>query len=124
MTTAHRPFWYLRRRAEDVRSEIDEELRLHLDMRTDALVAHGMSVEEARREALRQFGDLPGTRKYCRRQDEEREHRMQRALWIEDLLQDLRIALRSTSWSIDRSRVRDRSGCSSRRSRQSRCCCR
>jgi hypothetical protein len=94
MTNDHRPFWYLRRRPVDVRSEIDEELRLHLDMRTEALVAQGMSLEDARREALQQFGDLPGTREYCRRQDEEKEHRMPRALWIEDLLQDLRTGLR------------------------------
>src|SRR5439155_13451374 len=67
---------------------------LHLDMRTEELVAQGMSVDEARREALQQFGDLPGTREYCRGQDEEKEHRMQRALWIEDLLHDLRIGLR------------------------------
>src|SRR5438093_1610177 len=94
MTTAHRPFWYLGRRPADLQSEIDEELRLHLDMRTEELVARGMAVEDARREALRQFGDLPGTREYCRRQDEDKEHRMQRAVWIEDLLQDLRIGLR------------------------------
>ena len=94
MTAAHRPFWYLGRRPADLGSEIDEELRLHLDMRTEELVARGMAVEDARREALRQFGDLPGTREYCRRQDEDKEHRMQRALWIEDLLQDLRIGLR------------------------------
>src|SRR5213593_3567115 len=94
MTAAHRPFWYLGRRPADLQSEIDEELRLHLDMRTEELVARGMAVEDARREALRQFGDLPGTREYCRRQDEDKERRMQRALWTEDLLQDLRIGLR------------------------------
>jgi hypothetical protein len=48
-----RPFWYLRRRPETVRSEIDEELTLHLEMRTEELEARGMSPDEARREALR-----------------------------------------------------------------------
>jgi putative ABC transport system permease protein len=88
-----KPFWYLRRR--DVRSEVDEELRTHIDMRVEELVASGMSREDATREALRQFGDLDATRRYCREQDETREKTMQRMLSLEDLTQDLRIGLRS-----------------------------
>ena len=37
---------------------MDEELSLHLEMRIDELIAAGMAPDEARREALRQFGDL------------------------------------------------------------------
>jgi putative ABC transport system permease protein len=88
-----RPFWYLRRRS--VKSEVDEEITLHLDMRVGELIAGGMSREEARREALRQFGDLEATREYCLRQDEQRENDMQRALWLQDFTQDLRIGVRS-----------------------------
>ena len=55
-----RPFWYLRRRS--VQSDVDEELNLHLEMRVDELRSRGMPIEDARREALRQFGDLEGTR--------------------------------------------------------------
>lgn len=73
-----RPFWYLRRRT--VKAEVDEELKIHLEMRSDEPVARGISRAEARREAVRQFGDLEGTREYCRRQDEEKENVMQRAL--------------------------------------------
>ncbi|HWW88979.1 MAG TPA: ADOP family duplicated permease, partial [Vicinamibacterales bacterium] len=87
-------FWYLRRRLETVQSEIDEELRLHLDMRTEELIAGGMSPQDARREAERQFGDLSAAREYCQRQDEQKEQHIQRALWIEDLVQDGRIGLR------------------------------
>ena len=90
----HRPFWYLPRRRETVQSEIDEELKLHLEMRTEDLKARGLPHDEARREALRQFGDLPGTREYCRRQNEEKEKQMRRGLMLEDLVQDLRIGLR------------------------------
>ncbi len=90
----HRPFWYLRRRPETVESEVDEELNLHLEMRVQELRARGMSIDAARREALRQFGDLEGTRQYCRQQDQEKETRMQRALTRADLTQDLRISLR------------------------------
>jgi putative ABC transport system permease protein len=86
-------FWYLRRR--NVTSEVDEELNAHLEMRVDELVASGMTPDEARREAIRQFGDLESTRRYCREQDETRENAMQRTLTIQDLAQDLRIGIRS-----------------------------
>src|SRR5688572_19199263 len=90
----HRPFWYLRRRPETVESEVEEELNLHLEMRVEELRARGMSIDAARREAARQFGDLERTRQYCRRLDQEKETRMQRVLMLGDLVQDLRISLR------------------------------
>ena len=89
-----RPFWYLRRRPETVASEVDEELNSHLEMRIAELKADGLTVEGARREALRQFGDLENTRKYCRQQARDKENRMQRGLMLGDLIQDLRISLR------------------------------
>ena len=88
-------FWYWRRRPEVVRDEVDEELRVHLEMRIDDLRAAGMSPEEARRQAVRQFGDLEGTRRYCRRQDLDKENRVQRLLFVQDLAQDLAIGLRN-----------------------------
>jgi hypothetical protein len=87
-----KPFWYLRR---NVASEVDEELNSHLEMRVDELVASGMRRDDARREAIRQFGDVEATRRYCREQDETRESEMQRTLSIQDLTQDLRIGIRS-----------------------------
>jgi predicted permease len=89
---ARKPFWYLRR---DVKSEVDEELRTHLEMRIDQLMASGMTREDAPREALRQFGDLEATRRYCREQDQTRENAMQRSLSLQDLTQDFRIGIRS-----------------------------
>ena len=88
-------FWYWRRRPEVVRDEVDEELRVHLEMRIDELRAAGLSPEEARRQAVRQFGDLEGTRRYCRRQDLDKENRVQRLLFLQDLAQDLTIGLRN-----------------------------
>ena len=90
-----RPFWYLRRKPETVASEIDDELRVHLEMRVEELTAAGMPAEEARREALRRFGDLERTRAYCRREDERREDRVQLTLMLQDFAQDARIAIRS-----------------------------
>jgi predicted permease len=90
-----RPFWYLRRRPATLASEIDEELNVHLAMRVEELRADGLSPDAARREAIRQFGNLDYTRRYCQRQGLQKEKRMQRGLLLEDLIQDLRIGLRS-----------------------------
>jgi predicted permease len=89
-----RPFWFLGRGPDTVKAEVDEELSVHLEMRVDELRSRGLSAEEARREALRQFGDLEGTRRYCRRQDLQKEKNMQRGLMLLDLKQDVRICLR------------------------------
>ena len=90
-----RRFWYIRRKSRTVASDVDEELSLHLEMRVQELQSQGMSAGEARREALRQFGDLERTRQYCRRQDEQKESEMQRSLLFQDFVQDVRICLRS-----------------------------
>jgi predicted permease len=90
-----RPFWYLRRRSEVVASEVDEELDAHLDLMTKNLEARGWSSDAARQEALRRFGDLHATRRYCQQQDRAKEQRMQRTFWFEDLGQDLRICVRN-----------------------------
>ena len=44
---------------------------------------------------VRQFGDIEGTRRYCQRQDQEKENRVQRLLFVQDLAQDVRIGLRN-----------------------------
>jgi putative ABC transport system permease protein len=88
-----KPFSYLRRHS--VKAEVDEELKLHLEMRIDELVAQGMTRDDARHEAIRQFGDLEATREYCRRQDEQKDKDMQRTLLFQDFMDDLRIGLRS-----------------------------
>jgi putative ABC transport system permease protein len=44
-------------RREAVINDIEEELRLHIEMETEANIGRGMSPAEARREALRVFGN-------------------------------------------------------------------
>ena len=90
---SRKPFWYVRRRS--VEADVDEELNTHLEMRIDELVRSGMTRDAARREAMRQFGDLEGTRRYCREQDQTRENAMQRTLSVQDLAQDVKIGVRS-----------------------------
>jgi putative ABC transport system permease protein len=78
-----------------MRDEVDEEIHIHLEMRVRELRAQGLSAADASREALRRFGDLEGTREYCRRQDWQKETGMQRVLTLQDVVQDVRISLRS-----------------------------
>jgi hypothetical protein len=77
-----------------VKTEVDEELAFHLDLRVEELKTAGLLPDAARREALLRFGDLEATRRYCRLQARGKETRMQRGLVLGDLAQDLRIGLR------------------------------
>lgn len=74
---------FRRRRLEE---DLDEELRLHLEMAIELNVRKGMSAEHARREALRRFGGVEQTKEL---------YRDQRGLpVIETTLQDLQFGLR------------------------------
>ena len=92
----HRPFWFLRRKGGELQADVDEELRVHLEMRVEDLMSKGMSSAAARDEALRQFGDLEYTRRYCRGQDERKEAGMRWNLTLDELAADLRNGIRQT----------------------------
>jgi putative ABC transport system permease protein len=83
--------WHSRDR---VRADVDEELAFHLEMRERELVSRGLSAEEARREALRQFGDLDDARRFCAAEDARRLRRDGRRDWWAELATDARFALR------------------------------
>ena len=76
-------------------ADIDDELRFHLDMRAQELMAGGMSAADARREATREFGDVEFTRRYCRTLDERGERATQRRDWLGDAAHDLTQAARA-----------------------------
>ena len=82
------------RRAQ-IADAVDDELAFHLDMRTQRLIACGMPPEAARREALRQFGDIESVRTNCVTYDEERERTMRRRNYSEELRQDVFYAIRT-----------------------------
>ncbi len=73
----------LRRRLE---REMQEEMGQHLERATERLTARGLSREDARRAALREFGNVA----YL--QEKARDARGGR--WLESLAQDTRLALR------------------------------
>src|SRR5438552_4901551 len=66
--------------------ELDLELSSHLEMAVDFNLGRGLTAEEARRQALREFGGVEQTKEI---------YREQRGLpFIETSLQDLRFGLR------------------------------
>ena len=68
-------------------SELSEEIQAHLDEKTEELVAGGMSREEARHAARREFGNVG--------QAEENAHEVWRWPTIEGFLLDVRYGLRT-----------------------------
>jgi macrolide transport system ATP-binding/permease protein len=66
--------------------ELDEELRFHLDKEIEENVRRGMSAEEARREALKNFGGVEKFKEECRDQRGVR--------FVEELWHDLRFGIR------------------------------
>jgi predicted permease len=73
-----------RRRALD--AEMDEELRLHLEMAAAEYRGRGMSDEDARRKALRDFGGVTQVRETVRMHEG--------LLWVENLRRDIGYAVR------------------------------
>ncbi len=74
--------------------EVDVEINAHLAMRIDELIAAGMTAEEARAEALRQFGDVAGTREAILSLDRGQWARARAADWWHGLAQEVRYAVR------------------------------
>src|SRR6267154_974481 len=73
------------RRAQAAK-ELDDELRDHLERRTEEYVAQGMTQAEAHRRARLDLGGIEQTKEKCRD--------ARRVNWIQDFVQDLRYALR------------------------------
>ena len=80
--------------AARIREDVDDELSFHFAMRTEELVARGLTPEAAREQAGREFGDVNYTRQYCRAEDEQRQREVSRTEWVRGALQDARYAWR------------------------------
>jgi hypothetical protein len=66
--------------------ELDDELRDHLERKTEEFVARGMAPGEARRRARLDLGGVEKVKEECRE--------ARRVNWIQDFAQDLRFGLR------------------------------
>lgn len=69
-----------------VEQELDEELHYHLERQIEEFVAAGMPYQEARSAALRSIADIEQRKEECRD--------TRRVRWFEDLVADLRYAVR------------------------------
>ena len=78
-----------------IESEVEEEIRLHLEARIDALVAEGMDPERARVVALERFGDVERTRAVCVQADRRWMMRTRRRSRMDALAADLRLSARA-----------------------------
>src|SRR6185503_3460732 len=72
-----------RRSTED----FSDEIRAHIALETDRLIADGMAPDEAARTARRQFGNVTAAT--------ERFHESRRILWLDELRQDFHAARRN-----------------------------
>jgi putative ABC transport system permease protein len=75
-------FFLARRKPE----ELDEELAFHVERETEMRVAAGVSPDEARRQALVEFGGVERTREQC--------YEQRPGWWVGTVGQDVRYALR------------------------------
>jgi len=86
--------WPWRSRTQ-IASDVDAELRFHLESRAAELVAGGATPAAARAQAEREFGDVEFTRRYCSEQDAGTERSARFADRLADLRQDVRYAWRA-----------------------------
>src|ERR687896_605928 len=80
-------YWHILTRRDRVTSDMDQEMRFHVEMQADRLMKEqGLPAEEARRRALVSFG---GVEKY-----KEAGHDVHGLRWLDALLLDSRFSLR------------------------------
>ena len=99
-----RLFAHVSRTRDEVRTDVADEFAFHLDMRTDELAREGLSRDEARRQAVREFGqsDAAATALATLGDRVEQRRRVKRLLG--ELLQDaghgLRLLRRSPGFAL------------------------
>jgi len=76
--------WFSRKHHDE---NMNEELRFHIEQQTAANITSGMTPEEARRQAVLQFGGVEAVKEGCREQ--------RRGFWLESLWADVRYGLRA-----------------------------
>jgi predicted permease len=82
-------------RREDAERDVRDEIRLHVELRTEQLIGGGMAPDEARKQAERKFGSIEHVRPKLEDAATHRETVMRKRDWWESFTQDLRYVLRS-----------------------------
>jgi predicted permease len=75
--------------------DADDEIRLHLTLRTEQLIAEGLSPAAAREEAARRFGEIADERREFRHAARRRERRTRWRDWLDATRADLHYAFRT-----------------------------
>jgi putative ABC transport system permease protein len=83
--------WLWRVPLED---EVNEELAMHIEMRTRELVERGMDPKAAREIVLSRIGDLGQLKRTCVDLGRKRDREMRLTQWFEELRDDVRFAIR------------------------------
>ncbi len=78
-----------------VEEDVERELRAHIALRADELVAEGWDRAAAETEAERLFGDMDDIRRDCESLARRRDRRLRRTHGWEAVMQDVRYAVRS-----------------------------
>jgi len=95
MPQPKRSFRFPWRSRADIARDVDAELGFHLDMRVRELMAQGHDDDAAHRMAHEEFGDLEGTRAYCRAADARSDRAVRAADRLTEWRQDARYAWRT-----------------------------
>jgi putative ABC transport system permease protein len=74
--------------------EFDDEIELHIDLRTRELIERGVDPLAAREMAIRKMGDLAALKQTCVALARQRDREMNMALWLEELRDDVTFAFR------------------------------
>jgi predicted permease len=98
---ADTPQWhrYLRFWRANVVADVDDELAFHVEARTQELCDRGVERAAAQAQALREFGDVDGTRRMLRDMDERHAALARQTHLAADLSRDVRVALRALARS-------------------------
>ncbi len=78
----------------DVRADVREEFELHIELRTHELVESGLTLREARAQALREFGDADAGARVCIAHGNRIERRRSIARFVGECRQDARLGFR------------------------------
>src|SRR6188508_2526531 len=80
--------------AARIARDVKTELQLHIELRTETLIASGIPAAEARARAIEEFGDLEDATAYCETMDHDAARRRHSRGWWSDIAQDVSHALR------------------------------
>ena len=90
-----RAFRLALRRRDQWQREVEDEIKLHLTLRAEQLMARGANPNDAYDEAVRKFGPLDESRARLMDAARHREQQMQRTEFFGDLRQDASFAIRT-----------------------------